>query len=60
MWPRPSWKRRRPGFSRAVGFFLVANPFLKYESLLEARFGNFKTLLVREYKVLFANKEGGR
>ncbi len=43
----------------------MANPFLKYEPLLEARFGNFKTLriaspnLVREYKVLFATKEGG-
>jgi 16S rRNA (guanine1207-N2)-methyltransferase len=48
--------RLKPG----GGFFLVANPFLKYESLLEARFGNFKTLLVREYKVLFAKKEGGR
>jgi 16S rRNA (guanine1207-N2)-methyltransferase len=42
------------------GFFLVANPFLKYEPLLEERFGAFKTLLVREYKVLYAQKEGGR
>ncbi|MEZ0348601.1 MAG: methyltransferase [Thermus sp.] len=42
------------------GFFLVANPFLKYEPLLEERFGAFKTLLVREYKVLYAKKEGGR
>ena len=48
--------RLKPG----GGFFLVANPFLKYEPLLEERFGNFKTLLVREYKVLFAKKEGGR
>jgi 16S rRNA (guanine1207-N2)-methyltransferase len=48
--------RLKPG----GGFFLVANPFLKYEPLLEAHFGNFKTLLVREYKVLFAKKEGGR
>jgi 16S rRNA (guanine1207-N2)-methyltransferase len=48
--------RLRPG----GGFFLVANPFLKYEPLLEARFGGFKTLLVREYKVLFAAKEGGK
>lgn len=47
--------RLKPG----GGFFLVANPFLKYETLLEARFGNVKTLLVREYKVLFAKKEGG-
>ncbi|MFN3179467.1 MAG: class I SAM-dependent methyltransferase [Thermus sp.] len=38
------------------GFFLVANPFLKYEPLLEERFGAFRTLLVREYKVLFAEK----
>ncbi|WP_117238288.1 class I SAM-dependent methyltransferase [Thermus sediminis] len=47
--------RLKPG----GGFFLVANPFLKYEALLEKRFGNFKTLLVREYKVLFARREGG-
>ncbi|WP_022798177.1 methyltransferase [Thermus islandicus] len=47
--------RLKPG----GGFFLVANPFLKYEALLEARFGNAKTLLAREYKVLFAKKEGG-
>lgn len=46
--------RLRPG----GGFFLVANPFLKYEPLLEERFGAFKTLLVREYKVLFAQKAG--
>ncbi|WP_018111725.1 methyltransferase [Thermus igniterrae] len=48
--------RLKPG----GGFFLVANPFLKYEPLLEERFGAFRTLLVREYKVLFALKEGGR
>lgn len=47
--------RLKPGGA----FFLVANPFLKYEALLEARFGNAKTLLAREYKVLFAKKEGG-
>jgi len=47
--------RLKPG----GGFFLVANPFLKYEVLLEERFGNAKTLLAREYKVLFAKKEGG-
>ncbi|MDM7325037.1 MAG: methyltransferase [Thermus sp.] len=41
------------------GFFLVANPFLKYEPLLEARFGGFRTLLVQEYKVLFAEKAKG-
>ncbi|HAR68852.1 class I SAM-dependent methyltransferase [Thermus scotoductus] len=44
--------RLKPG----GGFFLVANPFLKYEPLLEERFGAFRTLLVREYKVLFAEK----
>ena len=44
--------RLKPG----GGFFLVANPFLKYEPLLEERFGAFRTLLVREYKVLFAQK----
>ncbi len=44
--------RLKPG----GGFFLVANPFLKYEPLLEERLGAFKTLLVREYKVLFAQK----
>jgi len=54
--------RLKPG----GGFFLVANPFLKYETLLEERFGAFRTLLLREYKVLFAEKgktsqrEGGR
>ncbi|WP_038047339.1 class I SAM-dependent methyltransferase [Thermus caliditerrae] len=54
--------RLKPG----GGFLLVANPFLKYETLLEERFGAFRTLLVREYKVLFAEKgktsqrEGGR
>ncbi|WP_436410707.1 hypothetical protein [Thermus scotoductus] len=32
----------------------MANPFLKYEPLLEERFGAFRTLLVREYKVLLA------
>ncbi|WP_425275071.1 class I SAM-dependent methyltransferase [Thermus tenuipuniceus] len=47
--------RLRPG----GGFFLVANPFLKYEPLLEERFGAFRTLLVREYKVLFAQKTKG-
>nr|WP_279232144.1 methyltransferase [Thermus albus] len=44
--------RLKPG----GGFFLVANPFLKYEPLLEERFGAFRTLLVKEYKVLFAQK----
>ncbi|WP_185747683.1 class I SAM-dependent methyltransferase [Thermus amyloliquefaciens] len=47
--------RLKPG----GGFFLVANPFLKYEPLLEERFGAFRTLLVREYKVLFAQKAQG-
>ncbi len=42
--------RLKPG----GGFFLVANPFLKYEPLLEEAFGNFKTLRVDGYKVLFA------
>ncbi|GGM96692.1 16S rRNA methyltransferase [Thermus composti] len=45
--------RLKPG----GGFFLVANPFLKYEPLLEAHFGGFQTLLVEDYKVLFARKE---
>ncbi|GAB5602000.1 class I SAM-dependent methyltransferase [Thermus sp. FJN-A] len=54
--------RLKPG----GGFFLVANPFLKYEPLLAERFGAFRTLLVKEYKVLFAEgarlsqREGGR
>nr|WP_277621154.1 methyltransferase [Thermus arciformis] len=46
--------RLRPG----GGFFLVANPFLKYEPLLAERFGAFRTLLVKEYKVLFAEGQG--
>ncbi len=47
--------RLRPGGR----FFLVANPFLKYEPLLEEAFGAFRTLKVAAYKVLLAVK-GGR
>ncbi|BAW01308.1 ribosomal RNA small subunit methyltransferase C [Thermus thermophilus] len=46
--------RLRPGGV----FFLVSNPFLKYEPLLEEKFGAFQTLKVAEYKVLFAEKRG--
>ena len=46
--------RLRPGGV----FFLVSNPFLKYEPLLEEKFGAFQTLKVAEYEVLFAEKRG--
>lgn len=46
--------RLRPGGR----FFLVANPFLKYEPLLEEAFGAFRTLKVADYKVLLAVKGG--
>ena len=37
--------------------FLVANPFLKYEPLLEALFGRYSTLAVNRYKVLAATRQ---
>ncbi len=36
--------------------YLVANPFLKYEPLLEALFGRYATLVVDRYKVLAATR----
>ncbi len=42
--------RLRPGGR----FYLVANPFLKYEPLLEALFGHWEVLRQDRYKVLFA------
>ncbi|RIH88783.1 Ribosomal RNA small subunit methyltransferase C [Calidithermus terrae] len=47
--------RLRPGGR----FYLVANPFLKYEPLLQALFGSVRTLAVRNYKVLLAHKGRG-
>lgn len=38
-------------------FYLVANPFLKYEPLLQALFGSVRTLAVRGYKVLSCTKD---
>lgn len=38
-------------------FYLVANPFLKYEPLLQTLFGNVRTLAVRGYKVLSCTKD---
>ncbi len=35
-------------------FYLVANPFLKYEPLMEAAFGNVRTVRSDRYKVLFS------
>jgi 16S rRNA (guanine1207-N2)-methyltransferase len=38
-------------------FYLVANPFLKYEPLLQTLFGNVRTLAVQGYKVLSCTKD---
>lgn len=45
-----AYARLRPGGR----FYLVANPFLKYEPLVEALFGQCETLRLEAYKVLFA------
>ncbi len=37
-------------------FYLVANPFLKYEPLIESVFGNVKTVRADRYKVLAATR----
>ncbi|AEB12194.1 methyltransferase [Marinithermus hydrothermalis] len=47
-----AYARTRPGGR----FFLVANPFLKYEPLMEALFGNYRTARVDRYKVLVSEK----
>jgi len=38
-------------------FYLVANPFLKYEDWMHDRFGNVRTLHAGRYKVLLAVKQ---
>jgi 16S rRNA (guanine1207-N2)-methyltransferase len=48
--------RLRPGGR----FYLVANPFLKYEPLLQTLFGSVRTLAVRGYKVLCCSKGSAR
>ena len=37
-------------------FYLVANPFLKYEALMDAVFGNHRVLRVARYKVLVSER----
>ncbi|WP_287417270.1 methyltransferase, partial [Oceanithermus sp.] len=46
-------RRTRPGGR----FYLVANPFLKYEVWMHDRFGNVRTLHAGRYKVLLAVKQ---
>lgn len=46
-------RRTRPGGR----FYLVANPFLKYEVWMHDRFGNVRTLHSGRYKVLLAVKQ---
>lgn len=43
---------------RGGNFYLVANRFLPYEPLLEARFATVRTLAVDSHKVLLAHKVG--
>lgn len=43
---------------RGGNFYLVANRFLPYEPLLEARFATVRTLAVDSHKVLLAHKMG--
>lgn len=43
---------------RGGNFYLVANRFLPYEPLLEARFATVRTLAVDSHKVLLAQKAG--
>ncbi len=45
-------RRTRPGGR----FYLVANPFLKYEVWMRDRFGNVRTLHADRYKVLLSTK----
>lgn len=45
-----AYARLKPGGR----FYLVANPFLKYEPLLESLFGQVRVLRLEEYKVLSA------
>jgi len=45
-------RRTRPGGR----FYLVANPFLKYEVWMRDRFGNVRTLYADRYKVLLSVK----
>jgi len=40
-------------------FYLVANPFLKYEPLIQSLFGNLETLREDRYKVLMAVRQRG-
>lgn len=46
-------RRTRPGGR----FYLVANPFLKYEGWMRDRFGNVRTLHAGRYKVLVSVKQ---